>query len=68
MPVSSLDSDQDRRMTLAYKNGFIFEKDIRELIETVREYYRECYNILAEFETYLPFIKLTTTQKLFGEN
>lgn len=49
MPASSLDSEDDRKITLAYKNGFIFDKDIRELIETLREYYRECYSILSEF-------------------
>ena len=37
------------------------------MVERVREYYRECFVILKDFEAYLPFIKLTTTQKLFGE-
>jgi hypothetical protein len=56
-----------RGLRLGYKTGFIFDEEVGEMVERVREYYRECYSILNEFEAYLPFIKLTTTQKLFGE-
>lgn len=33
----------------------------------MRLYYKECFSVLGEYEMYLPFIKLTTTQKIFSE-